>query len=307
MRKPTFRQLQIFAAVAQHRNYTRAGEELFLTQSSVSSQIKELTEAIGFPLLETIGKRIYVTDVGEEVVNLYHKLNTEWKLFESEIAEQTNLKIGKVRVAGVHTSQYFLPRILGEFSQCYPDIEVALTIANRQELIDRMRANRDDVYFLGIKPEEIAVTVVPYISNPLVVIAPPDHPLANEKNIDAQRLSDYPFIFREAGSGTRHEVDSYLDSVQFKVKSRLALGGNEATKQGVMGGLGLSILSQHAILMELRLHQIVVLDVKGFPINETWNLMYPSGKKISSAAQAFIDFAKDEGRSLIELSLTLDV
>ncbi|NOX43048.1 MAG: LysR family transcriptional regulator [Gammaproteobacteria bacterium] len=306
MRKPTLRQLQIFAAVAQHKNYTRAAEELFLTQSSVSSQIKELTDAIGFPLLEHISKRIYVTNVGEELVKLYHKLDVEWQEFESEIAGINNLKSGKVRVAGVYTTQYFLPRILGEFSQRYPDIDVALKITNQQMLLDRMRANLDDVYFLGRPPEDIEVKVVPFISNPLVVIAPTHHPLATETNIAPQRLGAYPFISREAGSGTRSAVESYLDSIQ-KVKSRLTLGSNEAIKQAVMGGLGLSILSQHAILLELHLRQLAVLDINGFPINNTWNLMYPSGKKISPAARAFIDFSKDEGRSLAEMSLSPDI
>lgn len=298
MRRSTLRQLQIFAAVARNKSFTRAAEELFLTQSTVSTQLKQLADFIGYPLVEQIGKKIIITRVGERVAQLYNDLDREWHKFEVDMELLASPTRGTISVTGVNTCQYFFPRVLGYFYNHYPDIYISLKVFNRQQVIDRIAANTDDLYIMGYVPEELELKAVPFVDNPLVVVAHPDHPLANKKKLELSALASERFITREPGSGTRREIDRFFAGHDISINSQIELGSNEAIKQGIIGGLGISILSLYSVALELRLGMLKTLDVKGFPLLRQWNIAYPAGKAVTPVLRTFIDFLKDEGRQI---------
>ncbi len=296
MKQATLHQLQIFEAIAQHGSFTKAAEELFLTQPTVSQQMKQLTKAIGMPLFEQIGKRLYLTDAGKEVLNISRDISQRFNDLEMTLADIKGLKQGTLRLAAITTAKYFVPRILGTFRQRYPGIRIALQIANRQQILDRLANNLDDLYFIGQPPEDLDISLRHFLDNPLVVVAPRNHPLANEKHIPLERLAEEPLIMRESGSGTRMAVESFFAENRLQMLVEMEIGSNEAIKQAVVGGLGLSILSRHSLALEGPQGPLVILDVEGFPIQKHWYVIYPGSKQLSIVAQTFLDYLLTEGK-----------
>jgi DNA-binding transcriptional LysR family regulator len=296
MKQATLHQLQIFEAIAQYGSFTRAAEELFLTQPTVSQQMKQLTKAIGVPLYEQIGKRIYLTDAGKAVLEVGRDISQRFNDLEMTLADIKGLKQGNLKLAAITTAKYFVPRILGTFRQRYPGINISLQIANRQQILDRLSDNLDDLYFIGQPPEDLEINLRHFLDNPLVVIAPRNHPLAQEKLISLERLIEEPLIMRESGSGTRMAVESFFAENRLKMRVEMEIGSNEAIKQAIVGGLGLSILSRHSLALEGPQGPLVVLDVEGFPIQKHWYVIYPRSKQLSIVAQTFLDYLLTEGK-----------
>jgi DNA-binding transcriptional LysR family regulator len=305
MKQATLHQLQIFEAIAQHGSFTRAAEELFLTQPTVSQQMKQLTKAIGVPLYEQIGKRIYLTDAGKAVLEVGRDISQRFNDLEMTLADIKGLKQGNLKLAAITTAKYFVPRILGTFRQRYPGINISLQIANRQQILDRLADNLDDLYFIGQPPEDLEINLRHFLDNPLVVIAPRNHPLAQEKLISLERLVEEPLIMRESGSGTRMAVEGFFAENRLKMKVEMEIGSNEAIKQAIVGGLGLSVLSRHSLALEGPQGPLVVLDVEGFPIQKHWYVIYPRSKQLSIVAQTFLDYLLTEGKESAQNFLTL--
>jgi DNA-binding transcriptional LysR family regulator len=292
MRHTTFRQLEVFASIARLGSFTRAAEELFLTQPTVSMQIKKLTEAVGLPLFEQIGKRIYLTDAGKELRSTCGEIFASLNNLETVISDMKGLKQGKLRLAVVTTAKYFAPRLLGPFCRQYPGIEVSLKVSNRERLLERISDNQDDLYVLGQPPEGLDVVSEPFLDNPLVVLAPGNHPLVGQRNIPLARLAKEPFIMREPGSGTRIAVERLVHAHKVTLNVRMELGSNEAIKQAIVGGLGISVLSRHTLALDAAMGQIATLNVKHFPIKRQWHAVYPAGKQPSMVAQTFLEFLR---------------
>lgn len=303
MRHSTLRQLEVFEAIARLKSFTRAAEELFLTQPTVSMQIKKLTTEIGLPLFEQIGKKIYLTDAGKELYQTCLGIFEHIARFEMITSDMKGMKSGKLRLAVVTTAKYFTPRLLGMFCQKYPGIDVVLKVTNRERVLERLSSNQDDLYVLGQVPKSIDAVAEVFLDNPLIVLAAMDHPLANEKKITIDRICDEPFIMREPGSGTRLATERFFLEHNKKLKIRMELGSNEAIKQAVIGGLGIAILSRHTLALDASLGQLTLLDVQGFPINRYWYFAYPSGKQLSIVAQAFLEYLKQAPEFLRNLSV----
>ncbi len=289
MRHSTLRQLELFEAIARLGSFTRAAEELFLTQPTVSMQIKKLSETVGMPLFEQVGKKIYLTDIGHELHRTCRGISEHLSNFEMIAADMKGLKQGKLRLAVVTTAKYFAPRLLGTFCQQYPGVDVSLIVSNRERVLERLSNNLDDLYILGQPPADADVVAEAFLENLLVVIAPANHALAKKKRIPLERLSREPFLLREPGSGTRMATERLFEERGFKLKMRMELGSNEAIKQAVIGGLGISVLSRHTLELDTPTKQFVVLDVQGFPIKRHWYFAYPAGKQLSVIARTFAD------------------
>jgi LysR family transcriptional regulator, low CO2-responsive transcriptional regulator len=289
MRHSTLRQLELFEAIARLGSFTRAAEELFLTQPTVSMQIKKLSDTVGMPLFEQVGKKIFLTDIGHELHRTCLGISEHLANFEMIAADMKGLKKGKLRLAVVTTAKYFAPRLLGTFCQQYPGVDVSLKVSNRERMLERLASNLDDLYILGLPPEDVDVVAEAFLENNLVVIAPANHPLAKKKKIPLEHLAKEPFLLREPGSGTRMATERKFDESGLKLKMRMELGSNEAIKQAVIGGLGVSVLSRHTLELDTPSKQFVVLDVKGFPIKRHWYFVYPSGKQLSVIARTFVD------------------
>ncbi|MBP6096385.1 MAG: LysR family transcriptional regulator [Methyloversatilis sp.] len=285
----TLRQLQVFAKVAETGSFTRASEQLFLTQPSVSQQIRQLTETVGEPLIDTIGRRSYLTPAGEELLATWTAIQQQWQLFEENMQALRGLHSGTLRLAVVSTAKYFVPRVLGPFCARYPGIDVKLEVANRDRIIERIQGNMDDLYVMTTPPDDLDLVCEYFLDNPLVAIAPPSHALAGVARLSLADLAEERFIMREQGSGTRIAIEHYLEQQCATLNVRMELGSNEAIKQAVAGGLGLSILSRHTLHREpAREDEVVVLPVDGFPLMTRWQLAHLRSRRMSRAAQAFL-------------------
>jgi LysR family transcriptional regulator, low CO2-responsive transcriptional regulator len=300
MKNASLRQLKVFESVARNLSYTRAAEELYLTQPTVSIQIKQLTDIVGLPLLEQIGKRVYLTDSGRELLKVCREIFEGLSRFEMLVSDMKGVKAGKLRLAVITTAKYFVPRLLGLFCQRFPGIDVSLKVTNRERVLQRMADNQDDIYVLGTPPEDMDIEVEPFLENPLVVLAPSNHPLAAEKNISLQRLADEPFLIREPGSGIRLATEQLFAERGLKLKVRMELGSNEAIKQAVVGGLGIAVLSAHTLTLDHNSEELAILDVQGFPIQRHWYLAYPKDKQLSVVALAFLEFLHKESKLIGE-------
>ena len=300
MKHASLRQLKVFEAVARHLSYTRAAEELHLTQPTVSIQLKQLADIAGLPLLEQVGKRVFLTDAGRELLKVCRDIFEGLARFEMLVSDMKGVKAGKLRLAVITTAKYFVPRLLGLFCQRYPGIEVSLKVTNRERVLQRIADNLDDLYVLGQPPENLEVEIEPFLENPLVVLAARGHPLAAEKHIALQRLVEFPFLMREPGSGTRLATERFFAERGLKVQVRMELGSNEAIKQAVIGGLGIAVLSAHALALERTSDELALLDAEDFPIRRHWYVAYPKDKQPSVVAQTFLDFLREESKLLGE-------
>jgi len=286
---PSLRQLRIFESVARHLSYTRAAEELHLTQPAVFTQVKHLEGDIGFSLLERIGKRLHLTAAGREVLTTCRETLGGLDRLKIQLADMRGLKQGRLRIAIVTTVEYFLPRLLGEFCARYPGIDVELTVTNREKLLARLANNEDDLCILGMPPEGLDIIATVIADNPLIVLARRDHALVGERAIAPEQITGEPLILRERGSGTRLAVERFFAERKLAIQVRMELGSNEAIKQAIAGGLGISVLSQHALALEGMTGLLRPLDVVGFPLVRKWYVAYPGGKHLSAVAEAFLE------------------
>lgn len=297
-RRISLRQLQVFEAVARLLSYTRAAEELFLSQPTVSMQIKKLETDIGLPLTEQIGKKISLTGAGKELYQATRDILGTLARFEMQIDDQKGLRTGQLRIAVVTTANYFAPRLIGRFTRDYPGINISLEVGNREQILDRMSNNMDDVYLVGKPPESSELEFQPYLENPMVVVARTDHALAGSEFIPLADISKEPFIIREQGSGTRIVVEKLFAEAGHPLNIRMELGSNESIKQGITGGLGIAVISMHT-LTGGDLSELTVLDVEGFPLSWQWYVGHPRGKRLSIVARTFIDYMYEQGPSLL--------
>jgi DNA-binding transcriptional LysR family regulator len=301
LRHASLRQIQVFESVARNLSFTRAAEELYLTQPTVSAQVKSLSEAIELPLYEQVGRKIYLTEVGESVAASCREVMRTFCNLEMKLDEFRGMKRGRLRLAVITTANYFIPLALGEFTKKYPDIELSLTVCNRDQILKRIDQNLDDLYIMGHVPQvSVPTEVVPFTPNPLVMIANRSHHLVGA-HVNLECLAEEPFIMREQGSGIRMTLEKAFNDQGFSIKERLTMEDNEAIKHCVAGGLGIACISRHALYHENDNGLIVELDVEGFPIEKSWNIVFPSGKELSIIAQEFFEFLKEKGPEYIKI------
>jgi DNA-binding transcriptional LysR family regulator len=294
IRHATLRQLQVFEAIVRLGSFTKAAEELFLTQPTVSLQMKKLTDSVGLTLLEPVGRHTRATEAGQELYQACREIFRALGNLESKFADLKGLRAGKIRLGVITTAKYFAPEMLGEFCKLHQGVDVSLKVSNRERILERIFAYEDDLYILGSPPPgDLDLISYPFAPNPLVVMAPRNHPLVGQKSIPFSRIAEEPFILREPGSGTRETIVKYFEERGFQPRVRLELGSNEAIKHAVVGGLGLAIQSLHVLTLEGVKGPVALLDVEGFPIPRQWYIVHPRNKELSLVARAFLEFALD--------------
>ena len=291
IRHATLRQLQVFEAIVRLGSFTRAAEELFLTQPTVSMQIKKLADSMGLPLFEYIGRNVRPTEAGLELYQSCRNIFESLANLEMKLEDLKGVRRGRLRLGVISTAKYFAPEVLGEFCQLYSGIDVTLKVSNRERIADRINANEDDLYIMGQPPgDQFDIETFPFAPNPLVLMAPRDHPLVGQKQIKLERIAEEPMILREPGSGTRDATLKIFEMKGLRPKVRMELGSNEAIKHAIVGGLGLSVLSLHTLTLEGPGGAVAILDVEDFPIMRQWYIVHPKGKELSPVAKAFLDF-----------------
>ena len=295
----TLQQLKLFEAVSRNNSYTRAAEELHLTQPAVSIQIKRLEEQVGMPLFDTVGKKIFTTAAGKAMYSACTDILARAAELKDTVEELKGEVKGPLQIAVVTTAKYFMPHLLGTFLSMYPEVEPKLVFTNRAKVMQRLHNNEDDFVVMGQIPEDEKLETYPFLENILVPVVHPNHPLATKKNIPLKELLGERFLVREVGSGTRLVFDRLLEKEGLQIAPYMELGSSEALKQGVMAGLGLAILSLHSLRLELAAQKLVVLDVEGFPVKRRWFAVNLKGKKLSLVARTFHDFILAESNNIL--------
>ena len=303
LRHGTLPQLRLFEAAARLGSFTRAAQELHMAQPTASVQIKKLSETIGVPLFEQVGRRIYLTDAGRRLYESCQDVFRAFAALEESLAGMRSLETGRLRLAVSTTGMCFAPRLLGAFGALHPGVETSMQAHNRQTLVQRLARNEDDLYLFADAPEMEEVVSQELLPNPLVVLARDDHPLAREKDIAFARLAEENFLMREEGSGARRMAMRLFHDLGLAPKIRMELGTNEALKEAILAGMGIAIMSRYTFGLDPESSRYVCLDVEGFPLENHWYLVYPAGKQINAVARAFLDFARAEAKELVKESL----
>jgi DNA-binding transcriptional LysR family regulator len=297
MRHVTLRQLRVFESVARHLSFSRAADELHLTQPAVSMQVKSLEEQAELPLFEQIGKRIHLTDAGRELYARSHAIARELAAAEESLAAMRGLTRGQLTIALVSTAKYFAPPLLGRFLKAHPGVTLKLDVENREKVIAALAANEVDLAIMGRPPQNLETVAEPFAEHPHVIIAAPTHPLAGKRRIALERVATEPFIIREPGSGTRGLLERLFADRGLTLNVSMEMASNETIKQAVLAEMGLSFLSLHTIGLELETGRLAVLDVVGLPVVRNWHVVHLAQKRLSPVAQALKAFLLSEGAS----------
>ncbi|MFQ5759908.1 MAG: LysR family transcriptional regulator [Acidiferrobacterales bacterium] len=293
----TLRQLQVFEAVARHLSFTRAAEELHLTQPAVSMQVKQMGEATGLPLFEQLGKKIYLTEAGRAMHHYCRIIAAQLAEAEQVIEELKGVDGGHLQITVATTVNYFATRLLSAFCQRHQGVHVSLDVTNRQAILRQLENNDTDIVLMGKPPDGLEVVAEPFMDNPLVVIAAPNHPLARKRLVRLTQLKGETFLMREQGSGTRIAMERFFSAKGLRPSSSAEMTSNEAIKQSVEAGLGLGVVSAHTVELEREVGRLKILKVESFPIMRRWYVVHHKGKRLSAVARAFKAFVLNAAQS----------
>ena len=296
----TLRQLQCFSAVAQNLSFTRAANTLHLTQPAVSMQVRQLELQTGIALTEQLGKQIHLTEAGEEVFRYARSILQQVDEMDDVLNKMKGLAGGRLRIAAISSANYFAPKLLGVFHQRFHDVGVSMDVTRQQSVLKQVADNEVDMAIMGQPPEGMNVDAIAFMDNPLVIVAPPGHRLAKQKNIALKQMEKEIFLTREPGSGTRGAMHRFFRQHKLKLTTGMEMGSLEGIKQSVQAELGVGLLPRGAIETELKLKKLVVLNIKGMPIKRHWYVVLHKGKRLSAAADAFKTLLVDEAEELLK-------
>lgn len=303
-RNATLRQLQVFECIANNQSFSKAAEQLHLTQPTVSMQVKKLSDILEVPLFEQIGRKVYLTEAGQILYDASRVILSQLSTVEQKINHLKGFSGGSVKMSVISTAQYFVPEVIHKFSQTYPDVTVLVHVGNKETLLERLNENKDDFYLLGQPPEDLNVNSSRIALNPLAFVANSNHPLVGKK-LRIQDLTEETLLMRETGSGIRTHIDNVFKQFDFQPKIKMVLGGNEAIRLGLLQNLGITVASVPTLMTEIENGQISILNVKGFPINRHWYLTYPKGKDLSIAAEKMTELLIIEGQKMSDRAFGL--
>jgi LysR family transcriptional regulator, low CO2-responsive transcriptional regulator len=300
MKDATVRQLQIFEASARFLSFSRAAEELHLTQPAVSMQMRQLEHFAGVTLFERTGRRLHLTDAGEELVVHARAVLRALEEADEAFAARNGLRAGRVRLAVVSTAKYFAPTLIARFAQTHPGVQIRLQVDNREAVVRTLAANDTDVAVMGRPPEEIELEAKPFADHPHVLIAPPDHPLARRRRVRIEELAGEVFLVRELGSGTRTAMERFFQERGLPLRVGMEMPSNETIKQAVMAGLGLSFISMHTIALELSARALAIVRAPGLPVVRQWYVLHRKEKRLAPAAEALESFVLQHGQAFLD-------
>lgn len=303
MKNATLRQLKVFEAMARHLSFSRAAEELHLTQPAVSTQVKKLEEHAGLSLFEQLGKKIYLTPAGTEMLHASRLIIQQFQEVEATMSQFKGVPGGRLNVAVISAGDYFFPRLLVEFAGRHEGVTLNLAVHNREELLERLADNLTDLAVMVRPPQDMETVNEPFAPHPYVIVAAPGHPLASKKRIPVSRLAREPFVVREKGSDTWHSMEDGFGRHLPQLNIAMEIKSTETIKQAVMAGMGVSFLSAHTISRELQAGSLTVLDVQGFPLMLNWYVVHRKNKRLPPVAQAFKSFLLSEGASLLDQTM----
>lgn len=290
----TLRQLQVFGAVCESRSYSRAAEEMALTQPAVSLQIRQLEELVGQPLFEYVGKKLYLTEAAEALKRASSDIFARLDSLDMQLTDLQGSLQGQLNLAVESSAKYFVPHLFAAFRRQHPDVSLQLSVANRAQVIKRLSDNRDDLVIMSLMPSEVALEFLPFLNNPIVAVAPPEHPLCQASRLSLQDLAAYPLLVREPGSGTRKACEEYFQQKRAHFAQTVQIASLDALREAVIAGLGVALLPRHAVTLELTHGLLRELPVDELPLYRSWCVAHARGKRLSPVAQAFFAFIRDQ-------------
>ncbi|MFT6154338.1 MAG: DNA-binding transcriptional LysR family regulator [Crocinitomicaceae bacterium] len=289
----SFRQLQVFLSVYKAASYSKAGEQLGLTQPAVSSQIRQLEAALDVPVFEYVGRKLYCTAAGEALAKSIHIMFDELRFLQSDLAAMKGQVAGDLNIVAVNTAQYVVPYLLKPFCNLHPALKVNVRVVNRAEAIKRLNDNLDHLVIMGMVPEEKPLASLPFLDNEFLAVANSSHPIHKQENVSVQQFLDAGLLIRESGSGSRLTLELFAQQHRLLVSPIMELGSNDAVKHGVLAGLGVAVLPKLSILSELKLGQLKSIPLDGFPLRRSWCVVYPKGKHPTPSMRAFLEFIQE--------------
>ena len=284
----TIRQLKVFREVARLQSFTRASKVLHLTQPAVSMQIKQLEEAVGLKLFEKQGRQISLTDAGDEIRLLSDSVLQQIDETQDHLQQIASGDQGKLRLAVATTVASVATRLMARFNEQHPAMSLHFTVTNREGLIQLLQNNETDIVIMGKPPEDLQLDTQELMANPLVIIAPPSHPLCeSDKPVSLNTLFQQDFILREPSSGTRQAIERFMNTRGRTLHSSIEMNSNDAITQSVAEGLGLGIVSVHTVTNELKQGRLKLIDATGFPLHRSWYMVQRKGKRLSPLSERF--------------------
>lgn len=303
----TLHQLKAFQAIAKFQSITKAAEAMSMTQPAVSIQLKNLQEQFEVPLTEIIGKRIHITEFGQELVDTADRIFGELGQIEEKMLELKGLLGGKIRISAVSTGKYIIPYLMADFMKIHPHVEISLEVSNRYNVLTHLQENSTDLALVSIWPDELELESIQLAENKWFLACSPEKKASYTAAIEEGKWELVPFVVREKGSGTRSTMENFFQERDIHVGSKLELATNEAVKQAVMAGLGASLLSNFSMAQELKEGRIALLELPGLPIKADWNLIWLKQKKHSPAVKAFIRWLSENRKKALSTHFpTLD-
>jgi DNA-binding transcriptional LysR family regulator len=293
----TLHQLRIFIKVCDYQSITKASEALYLTQPAISIQLKKLQDEFDIPLTEVIGRQLYVTEFGQNIRQLAQEILEKVDQIEVATDQYKGILTGNIQIASASTGKYVIPYFLAGFMRQHPGVNISIDVTNKTKVVESLQKNSVDFAMVSVIPQNLNLTCVPLIANELYLVGATEYPNL-PKRMSPAKLSDHTLIFREKGSATRMAMKTFLNKNQVQVKRSMALVSNEAVKQAVRAGLGLSIMPLIGIRSELTLEKMKLIPMKGLPIITQWNLAYSSGKQLSPASKALVKYIEEHKESI---------
>jgi len=280
--------LRVFVAVANTGSFSQAAKILYISQPAVSKGIRQLETQLG---MELIDRSIYTFTLTEGGRLLHqHGLHIFAAEHAAEVAleELQGLVRGSLALGASQTiGTYLLPPLMGQFHRQYPGVRLSLEILNTHQIIERLRSAPLDLAFVEGPVASSSLTITPWQVDRLVIIAPPDSPLVNQKRLTLNQLTAEPFIMREAGSGTRENIELAMRERGLHLNIAMELGSNSAVKEAVSAGLGISIVSEATVKLERAAGTVTVLNVPDFSLERTLHQISITERPLSHAATAF--------------------
>ena len=298
MHRITLRQVHIFETVARYQSHTKAAATIHMTQPAVSMQMKQFEDSLGIKLIERHGKSITLTREAQDLRKYTGDIMQSYRALESYVDDIKGCEKGTLIISATTTANHFTSRILAAFSRQHPNVNLSLDVTNRKMILAQLEHNEPDQVIMGEPPEGMELDSEIFMNNPLVIIAPPDHPLRDKKHITLKEIFKEKFVSRESGSGTRKAIERHLKKYNVQCESGLEMTSNEALKHAVAAGFGLGVVSQHTLELELKSDYLCILNVESFPILRHWHLVTRKGKPISRIASQFRQFLLDECKKL---------
>jgi len=297
----TLRQLRIFNEVCDLRSYSRAAEEMSLTQPAVSLQIRQLEELIGQPLFEYIGKKLYLTEAAEALQKASRDIFGRLENLDMQLSDMQGSLQGQLKLAIESSCKYFMPHLFAAFKRRYPDVMLNLTVVNRAQVIKRLSDNRDDLVVMTMVPQDMGLEFLPFLNNPIVAVARADHPLCAVEKLNLKDLEPYSLVIREQGSGTRKACEEYFKDKRVHFTQSMEVSSAEAQRECVVAGLGIAVLTRHALSLELATGTLKELPVAELPLYRSWCVVQGQAKRLSPVAHAFLAFIRSERAQISQL------